>query len=113
MRLARGARRRSFEHGPAGPTRRRAGREPLGPRCRIRSWLEDSGRGRRAADRARWRRRFSPTGQDRSRREGLCMSDSPSTENLADAIRRRIEPLGGVEIYLPPRGSMREPPVFE
>jgi antitoxin FitA len=31
-----------------------------------------------------------------------------STENLADAIRRRIEPLGGVELSLP----MREPPDF-
>jgi plasmid stability protein len=30
-------------------------------------------------------------------------------ENLADAIRRRIEPLGGVELELPLRGPMREP----
>ena len=30
--------------------------------------------------------------------------------NLADAIRRRIEPIGGVELPLPPRGPMREPP---
>jgi plasmid stability protein len=32
--------------------------------------------------------------------------------NLADAIRRRIEPLGGVEIPLLPRGPLREPPDF-
>jgi hypothetical protein len=32
--------------------------------------------------------------------------------NLADAIRRRIDPLGGVELSLPPRGPMREPPDF-
>jgi plasmid stability protein len=32
--------------------------------------------------------------------------------NLADAIRKRIEPLGGVELSLPPRGPMREPPDF-
>jgi len=32
--------------------------------------------------------------------------------NLADAIRRRIEPLGGVELSVPPRGPMREPPDF-
>ncbi len=33
-------------------------------------------------------------------------------ENLADAIRRRVEPFGGVELPLPPRGPMREPPDF-
>ena len=32
--------------------------------------------------------------------------------NLADAIRRRVEPLGGVERQLPARGAMREPPDF-
>jgi antitoxin FitA len=32
--------------------------------------------------------------------------------NLADAIRRRIEPLGGVELPLPSRGLVREPPDF-
>jgi antitoxin FitA len=35
-----------------------------------------------------------------------------STANLADAIRRRIEPLGGVDLSLPPRGPMRGPPDF-
>ena len=30
--------------------------------------------------------------------------------NLAQAIRRRFEPLGGVELRLPPRQPMREPP---
>jgi plasmid stability protein len=43
----------------------------------------------------------------------VLAQDPPSTENLADAIRRRIEPVGGVEISLPPRGPMREPPDFE
>jgi plasmid stability protein len=33
-------------------------------------------------------------------------------ENLADAIRRRVEPFGGIELELPPRGPMREPPDF-
>ena len=33
--------------------------------------------------------------------------------NLADAIRRRVEPLGGVDLQLPPRGPVREPPDFE
>ena len=32
--------------------------------------------------------------------------------NLADAIRSRIEPLGGVDLPLPARGSMRDPPDF-
>lgn len=30
--------------------------------------------------------------------------------NLAQAIRNRFEPLGGVELRLPPRQPMREPP---
>jgi antitoxin FitA len=32
--------------------------------------------------------------------------------NLADAIRRRVEPLGGIELSPPTRGPMREPPDF-
>ena len=32
--------------------------------------------------------------------------------NLAMAIRARIEPLGGVDLELPPREPMREPPDF-
>ena len=31
---------------------------------------------------------------------------------LGDAIRARIEPLGGVELSLPRRGPLREPPDF-
>ena len=30
--------------------------------------------------------------------------------NLVEAIRRRFEPLGGVELPLPPREPIREPP---
>ena len=33
--------------------------------------------------------------------------------NLAAAIRARIAPLRGVELELPSRGPMREPPFFE
>jgi plasmid stability protein len=33
--------------------------------------------------------------------------------NLADAIRRRFAPLGGVELSIPPRGKLREPPRFD
>ena len=34
------------------------------------------------------------------------------TRNLAEAIRRRIEPLGGIDLPIHPRGPMREPPDF-
>jgi len=30
------------------------------------------------------------------------------TQNPADAIRERIEPVGGVELELPPRGPMQD-----
>ena len=33
--------------------------------------------------------------------------------NLAEAIRARIAPLGGVDLELPPRGPGREPPSFD
>ena len=33
--------------------------------------------------------------------------------NLAESIRARFAPLGGVELELPPREPMREPPDFE
>jgi len=33
-------------------------------------------------------------------------------KNLAEAIRARFEPLGGVDLDLPPRTPMREPPDF-
>lgn len=34
-------------------------------------------------------------------------------ENLYEAIRRVVEPLGGFELELPPRDKMREPPTFD
>ncbi len=34
-------------------------------------------------------------------------------ENLAEAIRARFAPLGGVELEVPPRDPMREPPKFD
>ncbi len=37
--------------------------------------------------------------------------ESERSLGLADAIRRRFEPLGGVELQLPPREPMREPPL--
>jgi antitoxin FitA len=41
----------------------------------------------------------------------LAEGSSPS-DNLADRILRRIRPLGGVELELPTRGPIREPPDF-
>ena len=36
-----------------------------------------------------------------------------SQRNLADAIRARFAPLGGVDLELPPRDAMREPLGFD
>lgn len=36
--------------------------------------------------------------------------DAIPQRNLADAIRRRFEPLGGINLRLPDRGTMRKPP---
>ena len=44
-------------------------------------------------------------------RTALAQEPAP-VRNLADAIRRRIEPSGGIELALPPREPMREPPDF-
>ena len=35
---------------------------------------------------------------------------SPKPRDLADAIRKRFEPVGGVDLSLPAREPMREPP---
>jgi antitoxin FitA len=35
------------------------------------------------------------------------------TLNLAESIRRLVAPLGGVELELPPRELVREPPDFK
>ncbi len=44
-------------------------------------------------------------------RSGLA-SKAAKPRNLADAIRRRIDPLGGVELVLPVREALRVPPKF-
>ena len=38
--------------------------------------------------------------------------ESPPGKDLAEAIRSRFAPYGGVELELPPREPMREPPSF-
>lgn len=42
----------------------------------------------------------------------VLSEETALTGNLADRIRRRVEPLGGIELELPPRDSIREPPDF-
>ena len=44
-------------------------------------------------------------------RAALDAAPAPE-ENLYDAIRRIVEPIGGVELELPPREPMRDPPDF-
>jgi len=42
------------------------------------------------------------------------LTEKPARKfNLADAIRRRFEPLGGVELTIPKREPMRPPPTFD
>ena len=42
-----------------------------------------------------------------------AIEGKPRTRNLAEAIRARMALLGGVELELPPRGPMREPPSLD
>lgn len=42
-----------------------------------------------------------------------CAAEPPPPRNAYEAIRRHFEPLGGVELELPPRGPWREPPTFD
>ena len=39
--------------------------------------------------------------------------ESPSGKEFIDRIRARFAELGGVELELPPRGTIREPPDFD
>ncbi len=41
------------------------------------------------------------------------VGENAPPRNLAAAIRARVAPLGGVELDLPPREPMREPPGFD
>ena len=42
-----------------------------------------------------------------------AVAQEPSTgSNLAESIRRLIEPLGGVELTIPPRQPVRRPPKY-
>ena len=44
---------------------------------------------------------------------GEALGRKPPASNLAAAIRARIAPLGGVDLELPRRVSVREPPSFD
>ena len=42
--------------------------------------------------------------------KGALLKEAPQTHNLAQAIRRHIEPFGGVELAIPQRQPVRRPP---
>jgi antitoxin FitA len=43
-----------------------------------------------------------------------ALSGGPARpRTLVESIRRRIESIGGIELQIPPREPMREPPNFE
>ncbi len=42
-----------------------------------------------------------------------AVEHKPRGRNLAEAIRARMAPLGGVDLELPPREPGREPPSFD
>ena len=44
--------------------------------------------------------------------KGALVSEEPRAQNLVQAIRRHIEPLGGVELTLPKRQPVRRPPLL-
>lgn len=43
----------------------------------------------------------------------VLTTTSPTSGNLAEAIRRRFAPFGGIEISLPRRDAVRKAPGFE
>jgi len=45
-------------------------------------------------------------------REALAGGQTPP-RNLAESIRSRIEPLGGVELEIPPPSPILQPPDFD
>jgi len=43
----------------------------------------------------------------------VLAQEVPGGANLADAIRRRFAPLGGIDLVHQPRDAIREPPRFD
>jgi plasmid stability protein len=72
---------------------------------------------RRLDDAVKAKLRLRAAGHGRSMEEeareilkaGLTAKRLPRL-NLAESIRRHVEPLGGVELALPPREAVRRPP---
>lgn len=50
--------------------------------------------------------------QPQNARHGKSVDGNNPPVNLAEAIRARFAPLGGVELELPPREPMRDTPDF-
>lgn len=44
--------------------------------------------------------------------KGALIAEESPAQNLAEAIRRHIEPFGGIELRLPKRHPVRHPPVL-
>jgi plasmid stability protein len=68
-------------------------------------------------DQTKERLRVRAAGQRRSMEEearqilrAAVADDAAPAVNLAEAIRRRFEPLGGIDLRLPKRASIRKPP---
>ncbi|MGH6816530.1 MAG: FitA-like ribbon-helix-helix domain-containing protein [Hyphomicrobiaceae bacterium] len=45
--------------------------------------------------------------------ESARIATTPMPGNLGEAIRAIVEPIGGIELDIPPREPIREPPKFE
>ena len=43
----------------------------------------------------------------------VALNENKPPINLAQSIRARFEPLGGVELDIPPREPMRDPPALD
>jgi antitoxin FitA len=72
-----------------------------------------------AAVKERLRVRAARHGRSMEAEARTILSDTVAAEpdesepNLAEAIRRRFAPLGGVDLKLPPREDVGEPPSFD
>ena len=70
-------------------------------------------------DNVKTRLRMRAAGNGRSMEEearmilGEAVGRETEPKNLAAFIRESFAPYGGVELELPPRGPMREPPRFD
>ncbi len=69
--------------------------------------------GERIKSKLRIRAAHNDRSMEEEARTILCTAltrEPPKVTNLADSIRGRFEPLGGIELELPPREPVREPP---